>query len=160
MSAPEVVIRDFQPGDAGAMVSVFAASVRGIGSKHYARDQVEAWASRAPAPERFVDRAVEARMLVAEVDGRLAAFSDVDATGYIDFLYCRPEQAGRGVADRLVDALEAHARSAGVPELTTNASEAARSFFLRRGFDVVARRDFEIGGVRIHNYAMRKRLTD
>ena len=35
----------------------------------------------------------------------------------------------------------------------------ARRFFLRRGFVVVARRDFEVAGTPIHNYAVEKRLA-
>jgi hypothetical protein len=38
------------------------------------------------------------------------------------------------------------------------ASEAARRFFLRRGFEVLERRDLLIGEVPIHNFAMEKRL--
>jgi putative acetyltransferase len=38
------------------------------------------------------------------------------------------------------------------------ASEPARRFFLKRGYAVLERRDFEIGGVPIHNYAMERRL--
>jgi putative acetyltransferase len=42
--------------------------------------------------------------------------------------------------------------------LHAEASEAARRFFLKRGFAVVNRRAFEIAGVRIHNYAVEKWL--
>ena len=42
--------------------------------------------------------------------------------------------------------------------LHAEASEAARRFFLRRGFVVVNSRAFEISGVPIHNYAMEKWL--
>jgi putative acetyltransferase len=39
------------------------------------------------------------------------------------------------------------------------ASEPARRFFLKHGFSELHRRNFEIGGVPIHNYAMEKRLV-
>jgi putative acetyltransferase len=38
------------------------------------------------------------------------------------------------------------------------ASEAARRLFERRGFTVVRRRDLDLDGVAIHNFAMVKRL--
>ena len=40
----------------------------------------------------------------------------------------------------------------------TEASEPARSFFARQGFTIRHRRDFELAGVPIHNYAMEKHL--
>ncbi|MFN3817341.1 hypothetical protein [Brevundimonas sp.] len=40
----------------------------------------------------------------------------------------------------------------------SEASEAARRVFLKRGYAVVERRDFEVAGVAIHNYAMERRL--
>jgi putative acetyltransferase len=42
--------------------------------------------------------------------------------------------------------------------LYSEASEAARRFFLKQGFAVVSKRLFEISGVPIHNYAMEKWL--
>lgn len=66
--------------------------------------------------------------------------------------------AGQGVAARLVDTLEATAREAGMTRLYVEASEAARRFFLKRGYTVRARRDFAIDGVAIHNYAMERTL--
>jgi len=57
-----------------------------------------------------------------------------------------------------MDDLEIHARAAGVTELYSEASEGARSLFLKKGFAEEGHRDFEIEGVPIRNYAMRKRL--
>ena len=70
----------------------------------------------------------------------------------------RPEAAGTGVAAALYDRLERTARERGMKRLHAEASEAARRFFLRKGFSVVNRRAFEISGVPIHNYAVEKWL--
>jgi putative acetyltransferase len=59
----------------------------------------------------------------------------------------------------LYAALEAEARARSLPRIHVEASEPARRFFLRRGFVLVARRDFEIAGVAIHNFVMKKRLA-
>jgi putative acetyltransferase len=42
--------------------------------------------------------------------------------------------------------------------LYSEASEAARRFFLKKGLVVLHRRDFEVRGVAIHNHAVEKRL--
>jgi putative acetyltransferase len=54
--------------------------------------------------------------------------------------------------------LEAEAQQRGLTRLYSEASEAARRFFLKQGFTVTARRDFAVSGVAIHNYAVQKRL--
>ncbi len=91
-------------------------------------------------------------------DAQVAAFGDLEPDGHIDHLYCRPDAAGRGVASALLDALIARGAEAGLPELRVEASELARPLFERKGFRTLARRDFEVRGVAIHNYAMRRAL--
>ena len=66
--------------------------------------------------------------------------------------------AGQGAATLLLDELERVARSAGITRLYVEASEPARRVFERRGYMVTARRDFDISGVAIHNYAMERLL--
>jgi putative acetyltransferase len=51
-----------------------------------------------------------------------------------------------------------HARAAGISRLFVEASENARPVFERAGFIVMRRRDFDVGGVAIHNYAMERTL--
>jgi putative acetyltransferase len=66
--------------------------------------------------------------------------------------------AGRGVASRLYDAVEAAARARGIQRPYTEASEPARRLFERKGFTVLERRDMMLRGVPIHNYRMAKTL--
>lgn len=94
-------------------------------------------------------------MAVDDAD-RVMGFVDLEADGHIDFLYVDPDAAGQGVATRMLDELERSARSAGIERLYVEASEPARRVFERRGYTVTARRDFEISGVAIHNYAMER----
>ena len=77
----------------------------------------------------------------------------------ISITYCRPDFVGTGVASRLYDSLEQIARARGLPRLYVEASEAARRLFVRKGYSILERRDFLLGDVKIHNYAMTKALT-
>ena len=159
--AAGVRIRPFQPEDAPALARLFHDAVHGIAAQHYSPAQVAAWAPAVPDPARFLARGADGRtLLVAEgLDGAPLAYGDVEADGHIDHLFCRPEAAGAGIAARLYAALEAAARERGIARLYTEASEPARRFFERRGFTLLHRRDFELAGVPIHNYAMAKRLA-
>jgi putative acetyltransferase len=154
-------IRPYAAGDAEALGALFYASVREVGRRDYSAEQVAAWAPNPPSPERVHARASDGRLLLVALDarGEPLAYGDLEADGHIDHLYCRPDAVGTGAASRLYDALEAAARRQGLPRLYAEASEAARRLFLRKGFALVRRRDFAIGGVAIHNYAMAKALS-
>lgn len=157
---PVTVVRKYRPGDAAALSHLYVASVRGIGVRDYAQEQVEVWAALAPTPEQFERLMADGRtrLVAVDADDRPVAFADLKTDGLIHFLYCAPEAAGAGVAARLYEAIEAKARASGMRKVTAEASEAAVRFLARRGFRVMARRDLEVSGVAIHNYAVEKTL--
>jgi putative acetyltransferase len=154
-------IRPATLADAEAMAGVYDRSVQALGPRDYSPAQVAAWIGRGAKADRFRARLADGRRAWVAVDvaDQVLAFIDLEADGHIDFLYAAPEAAGTGVAGRLLDALEAAARADGMARLYVEASEAARRFFLKRGYTVTARRDFEIEGVAIHNHAMERRLA-
>ena len=61
--------------------------------------------------------------------------------------------------DELLDEAERQAEEIGIVRLFTEASELARPAFQRAGYRVVHRRDFEVDGVPLHNFAMEKLLA-
>lgn len=160
MKETAIRIRPYAPKDASALSALYVRSVRGIGAAFYTPAQIEAWASIAPDAEQINARRMDGRATLLAVDANDAplAFADVEADGHIDYFYCAPEAAGAGVASALYDALEALAAERNIERLYCEASEAARRFFTRKKFTETARRDFEVAGVAIHNYAMEKAL--
>lgn len=154
-------IRPATPADAEVMADIYDRSVRAMGPRDYTPAQVAAWIGQGAKADRFRERLADGRRCWVAVDDadRPQAFIDLEADGHIDFLYAAPEAAGTGIAGRLLDTLEAAARADGMTRLYVEASEAARRFFLKRGYQVTARRDFEIEGVAIHNHAMERRLS-
>lgn len=154
-----MIVRRFRRDDATALALILRRAIAGIGARDYSPAQCAAWAAYAPDAERIDALYADGRIaLVAAEDDRPLAFGDVEPDAHIQFLYRDPE-APRHATALLYAALEAEARARGTARLTVEASEPARRFFLRRGFTALHRRDLEIGGVAIHNYAMEKRLT-
>lgn len=153
-------IRPYAARDAAALSALYRRSVREVGARDYSARQVEAWAGLAPSAERLDALLADGRTRLVAVDGadRPVAFVDCEADGHIHFLYCAPEAAGTGVVSELYDTLEAIARRGGVTRLYAEASEAARRFFLKKGFVVIQTRRFQVAGVDIHNYAVEKTL--
>ena len=158
---PPRKIRPYAEPDAEPLAVLFRRSIEDIGSRDYSAPQVAAWASRVPSAERLHALAADGRTRLVAVDraDRPLAFADLEADGHIDFLYAAPEAAGTGVVAALYDELEQGARRRHIGRLYAEASEAARRFFLKQGFVVTAKREFEISGAPIHNYAVEKDLT-
>ncbi len=153
-------IRSYRSGDAAAIADVFRRSVEGVGPKDYSADQVAAWAGRAPDEAAVSKRCEDGRAVLVAVDEDDVPFAyiDLESDGHLDHLYCAPEGVGQGIASALYEELEMIAREKGFRRIYVEASEAAKRLFLRHGFTVVTRRDFDVAGVPLHNYAMEKEL--
>lgn len=152
-------IRPWRPSDSGALSSLYEASVRRLGARDYTPAQIEAWASLTPSAEALTARMQDGRArFVAESNEDIAGFIDIGPDGHIDLLYVAPSATGQGVARTLLETAEALAPVSGAVRLYAEASETARPVFERLGFSVVARREFEVAGVPIHNWAVEKAL--
>lgn len=156
-----VTIRSCREGDEAAMAAVYERAIRSVGAAHYSPEQVEAWIGGAETlPGRIKARMDDGRRCWVAVDpsGRVLGFVDLEGDGHIDILYVDPDVAGQGVTAAMLNVLEAAARTARLRRVYVEASEPARRFFARRGYRTVQRRDFELRGVAIHNYAMERDL--
>ena len=152
-------IRAFEQRDAADWARIFHSAVHGIASQDYSPEQLAAW-SPDPAPTARVLTHVQGREVWVAVDekDRAQALIELEPDGHIDCFYCAPDHAGTGTASALYRHLETEARAAGISALYVEASEPARRFFLRHGFVIDHRRDFERNGVALHNYRMTKTL--
>lgn len=150
-------IRDYAPDDAAGLAALLHASVTTLGARDYSAEQVSAWAGRLPDAAALAARCGDGRRVwVAQsvADDGLLGFTDLEPDGHIDMLYVAPGAKGSGVADALTDALIAAAVKQGLTRVQVEASEAARRFYMRRGFIERGRRDRMIGDTAIHNFAM------
>ena len=154
-------LRHFVTGDAPALSELTLDAIRTTGAKAYSPKQVEAWAQGHHDAQRFVARAEEGHRIYVMADeaDAPAAYALLEPDGHLDMLYCSPKHTGRGLAARLLAHAEGEARALGLSKLYTEASELARKAFELAGYTVLRRRDFEVHGVAIHNYAMEKELT-
>ncbi|MFN3225667.1 MAG: GNAT family N-acetyltransferase [Hyphomicrobiales bacterium] len=155
-----MIIRPFKPTDAPDLTEILHAAVHVIGARDYTPEQLRAW-SPAPMPSQdYVTRVADGRTVLVALGAseRPVAFIEIEADGHIDCFYCHPDFAGSGVGRALFRHALSHAIKADCPRLFVEASAAARRFFLREGFVVIARREFLRRNLIIHNYAMEKKL--
>lgn len=100
--------------DCAAMAELFYNTVHTINAGDYTDEQLSAWATG------NIDLAVwncsflEHNTLIAESDGIVVGFADMDKTGYLDRLYVHRDFQRRGIATALINELERRARKAGI----------------------------------------------
>jgi GNAT superfamily N-acetyltransferase len=104
------------------------------------REQLEAHPEVMELP---AEQNAEGRVLVAELDGRIAGFAAVIA-GELDGLFVEPDHWKRGVGAALVEAAAHEARMQGL-SLTVTANPTARLFYEKCGFTVEGERETLFG---------------
>lgn len=153
-------IRPFRDDDAGALPHVWRGAILRVGSQKYSPEQVQAWLRWQATPEKFRSRVGEGATILVAVDreDHPVAYALLERDGHVDHLYNHPDHTRQGLAARLLGEAELLARSWGVTRLYSEASDLARPAFERAGYVMTHKREFEIDGVPIHNWAMGKPL--
>ncbi|MCG6903117.1 MAG: GNAT family N-acetyltransferase [Rhodobacter sp.] len=153
-----LIIRAAVPGDTAALARLFHAAVhRGTGA-HYNAAQRAAWSPKVPDTAAWAARLAGLITLLAEDASGVQGFISLRPDGLVDFSYVAPDRLRQGIGTELYRAVEARARRLGLHHLTTEASLAARPFFARHGWQVIASQEVERRGVKLLNFRMEKRL--
>ncbi len=146
------------PSDHAALADVIFDAVR-LGPSKYTEAQRVAW-----IPERRSGPEWEARLSAKHIAigcdaSRIVGLMSIEAGGYIDFAFIRPEAQGTGLFRALFDMVEAHARAAREPRLWVHASLMAEPAFVAVGFAVTERQVVQIGGQDFKRALMEKTLS-
>ena len=151
-----MIIRDYVPADVDALIDLFRQAVRRTAIRDYSEAQVKAWAPDEVERERWVERRASRPTWVAEIDGRIAGFADLEPDGHVDMMYVHPDFNGRGVANALFARIEAAAAELKLWRLYTEASITAKPFFEKKGFRVISAQTVHVRGQDLVNYRMEK----
>jgi putative acetyltransferase len=151
-------IRPFSTADAIPTLEVFQHAIRTTAAADYSSEQIAAWAPVDVDTAAWLERRSQLNTVVAVVDDRIAGFTDVSASGYIDMMFVDPAAGRRGIATALLLWARTEAERLGSSKLTTHASITARPFFEAQGFIVDEERHPILRGVVMTNYAMTRTL--
>ncbi len=154
-----ISLRPFLPADADALSELYRASIHELAAEDYDEAQIFAWASLGEDEDAFGKRLSEGLTLVAMLEGEIVGFASLKGKDVIDMLYVHPDAARMGVATTLVDALEKLAGARGATSVTTDASETASPFFVRRGYTPLARNTVLVDDEWLANTSMKKDLA-
>ena len=151
-------IRKYREEDTAAIVSLFRNTVRKVKRRDYTEEPVEAWAPDDIDPELWKGSLSSDFTVVAEDEGKIVGFGDIDDCGYLDRLYVAADRQGEGIASEIYEKIEEYARVIGVLEITTEASVTAKPFFLAKGFSVRREQVKRHNGCDFVNYVMAKEI--
>lgn len=158
MTLPGLRIRDFQPADALEIMRLFRETVHTVNARDYTPEQIEAWAPALMDEPRWQKRLRANFTYVAEANGQIVGFGELERNGHIETLYVHHQHQGMGIASRILSEMETRARALGARQLFTEASLTAYQFFQRRGFKLVRAQEVERNGVALRNFVMQRVL--
>lgn len=153
-------IRSFVEGDEAALRDVFYSSIHQVACADYTREQLAAWAPADYDEHEWIARMRGIAPFIAEMDGRIAGYADLQADGYIDHFFVAGNAGGKGVGGALMRHIHEMAAARGIAELFSHVSLTAQPFFTHYGFEAVERRMPVVRGVALANALMRKSVTE
>lgn len=153
----KITLRRFRPEDTPVLIALFRDTVRRVNSRDYTPEQVRAWAPDEVDPVRWAVLA-DRYTLVAEADGLIVGFTDLESDGHIDRFFVHADFQGQGVGRMMLAELVAEAMRLCVCRLYAEVSVTARPFFERHGFAVVAEQEVTVRGVKMTNFRMERLL--
>lgn len=148
-----MIIRKYKTEDCGELAKLFYDTVHCVNAKDYTTRQLDVWATGKVDLEKWDDSFLKHYTVVAEEDGAIIGFGDMDEIGYLDRLYVHKDYQGVGVATAICNELET---AVSASKYTTHASITARPFFEKRGYRVVKEQQVQRQGVLLTNYVMEK----
>lgn len=153
-----MIIRVATLNDLEAILYLFETTIRTTCSKDYTPEQIEAWTQSVQEKDRWRNKIAQQFFLLAEIEGTLAGMGSLEHDNYIDILYVHPEYLRMGVAKAILSKLQEKANKQGCSILSSDVSFTAEPFFSKQGFVIVKKNTFDLRGVAISNYHMKKEI--
>ncbi|MHB1485772.1 MAG: GNAT family N-acetyltransferase [Saccharofermentanales bacterium] len=151
-----MIIRKYESADCAVLAKLFYDTVHSVNSKDYTKEQIDVWATGIIDLDKWNNSYLEHNTLVAERDGIIVGFADMDKKGYINMLYVHKDYQGQGIATALINKLERNAREENVICFETYASITAKPFFEKLGYIVQRENTVVREGISLINFHMKK----
>ncbi len=151
-----ITLRPFRLADSLSLLELFRDTIQRVNSIDYSPDQVRAWASDQISLAEWTHRFAGRFTVLAELDGGVVGFTDLEANGHIDRFFVSADHQRCGIGRSLLSALLSEANRIGLTRLSTEASITALPFFEAHGFRVLAEQLVHCRGVELMNYRMER----
>ena len=149
-------LRMYRQSDCSELAELFYHTVHTINANDYTQEQLDVWATGKVDLEQWNRSLMEHVSIVAEENGMIVGFGDMDRSGYLDRLYVHKDYQRMGIATAICQELEQAVQG---NNITTHASITARPFFEKRGYQVVKQQQVQRQGILLTNFVMVKEIT-
>jgi putative acetyltransferase len=153
-------LRKYQSADCPVLAQLFYDTVHAINAEDYTQDQLEVWATGRVDLSVWNKTFLEHNTLVAEENGIIVGFGDMDNGGYIDRLFVHKDFQRMGIATAIINTLEFDALKHSIFIFTTHASITAKPFFEKHGYKVLRENTVIREGIALTNFIMVKNCTE
>ena len=158
MRNSEISIRFARLSDLEEMQKMFVETITTICKNDYSQDQIKVWTSGVDNKQRWDDIITKQLVLIAQHLDKVVGYITLDNRNYIDLLYVHKDYQRQGIAQQLLDEIEAEAKRLKQSVLTSDVSKTAKPFFKKNGFKTITLQTKIIKDVEITNYKMSKIL--
>ena len=150
-----MILRKYTSNDCIALTELFYNTVHHINRKDYTQYQCNVWATKTVDLEQWNNSFLQHYCIVAEKNGVIVGFGDIDKTGYLDRLFVHYKYQHKKIASAICDELE---KAVNVTEIITYASITAKGFFEKRGYKVIKEQQVKKNCIFFQNYVMTKKI--
>ncbi len=152
------IIRKGHINDLAELQNLYVDTITTVCTADYDREQIKVWASGVENRQRWHQVMTEQFIIVAQHKSKIVGFATLDNGNYLDFLYVHKEHQRQGIAQLLLDNIEAEAKRLHQNVINSDISKTAKPFFEKNGFIVLKEQTNIKQGVEIINYKMTKQL--
>ena len=130
----DMVIRRATAADAEAVHKIVLLALRGTNARDYPSSVIARLVLT--LPDKVASNLETWCAFVAVVDGRVVGTGSLNGQT-VSSVYVHPDYQGRGIATKLMDAVENAANAESQETLSVQSSITARPFYAKRGFKIV-----------------------
>jgi putative acetyltransferase len=153
-----MIFRAATNSDLPEMQKLYIETIQEVCKNDYNNEQLKVWSSGVENTERWLEVIKTQFVLLVIIENIIAGFGTLKDGNYIDFFYIHKDFQRQGIADKILNELEAEARKSGAKTLTSDVSITAKPFFEKKGFVVTAEQRNIRVNVELINYKMKKEL--
>ena len=150
-------VRRYRVGEEDKLWKLRNDTTRAVIGRDYTEAQVRRWAPDRIDPD-WHEKIRKKNPFVAEHDGEIVGFAELEPDGHINDFYCHHQWQRRGVGTLLQAAIEAEASRLKIDTLLLESSVTAHRFFLSQGFVIVEEKENLVCGSPAKQFIMRKEL--
>lgn len=151
-----IAIRNLEPEDVAITWRLKFNTIRCINIRDYSVEQTKVWAPDDQDMNLWHKRISEMNPFIAELNGNLVGFADLQADGDIDHFFCHSEYQSVGVGRALMEHILEIGRSKGILRFYSEVSISARAFYEHFGFQIINEQQIKIKDQQLTNFVMEK----